>query len=400
MKFHFNILKRIFTFTLAFCLLTTTVYGKEDSESTSAKKTSDTATSVEENNNSTTSTLTPIGEPVLLFEDAFELAKENSTSLMSSEKSKEFYEDQKGELWDRHGFVPVSNYEYEQWTYSPSVYSYTSLIYNTQLALDTLNLQDDLLHSTIESSLKTMFSKIIDIETSLSIAKIEQSQQETIYTQSQKKYELGLLSKHALEQEKINRKTSRLAVSQLETQLASLYSNLNYILGEPEENRYTLEKIELFEPYTLSISMDAYVNGALKKDISVLMAEEQLDALQFKKNFILGSSTDLQTNQSDFSYTEAKRELKTLKQDKSNNIRQCYDQLQVLEQTYNSVLLTLNAAKTNLHAATIQFEAGNITALELEQAALGITKIEQQLEKLIHTYDLQLFMFKNTSLIQ
>ncbi|KXL54062.1 outer membrane efflux protein [Anaerotignum neopropionicum] len=335
--------------------------------------------------------------PHLTYEEALKKAKNHSVDLRDLQKTTDFLQESKEDIWDKVGNFSVPIYDYQQWV-NDAVFAYTSAIYTTDSSMTKNKYATQITNLALEATLKSTFSSIIENENNLKLLKETSEIQGTLYEQGKTKFGLGLISQYQLDQLKASYETSKTNVYQLERTLEQMYMNLNDLMGEAVDKKYTLEYEVEFEPYVLPSSMEAYINAALKKDYSILLKEQAIEDAKFKQNYL--SEEDNSNNKSNkFSYESAQRELKAAKQDKEIAIRNAYVQLQQAEVNYNQAKADLALAQADLKTAEVNYKVGNITELTLTQAQLGVTQKELALEKIVFAYDMQVFTFKNTSLM-
>lgn len=336
--------------------------------------------------------------PVLTYEQALEKAKKHSVELIDLQKTNELLQDSKEDLWDVVGSFSVPTYDYQKWV-NDAVYAYTSAIYNTDSGMTKNKYATQVTSLMLEATLKSTFSSIVENEANLELVKENSEIQKTLYEQGQTKYRLGMISQYKLDQLKADYDTSKVNIYQLEKTLEQMYMSLNNIIGESADKKYKVEYDVEFVPYVLQGSLEAYINAQMNKDYTILLKEQAVEDAKFNKNYLSESTLDSTNKSNKNSYESAQRALKAAKQDKEIAIRNAYVQLQQSEANYNQAKADLAQAQADLKTAEVNFAAGNVTKLTLDQAKLGVSQKELSLEKLARAYDMQVFTFKNTSLI-
>ncbi len=344
------------------------------------------------------STQTEQTVPVLTYEQALEKAKTHSVDLRDLEKATEYLQEVKGDVWDKVGSFANPTYDYQQWV-DDAVYAYSSSIYTTNSSLTKNKYTTKITNLMLEATLKSTFSSIVQNESNLELLKETSEIQKTLYEQGQKKFELGMLSQYKLDQLKADYEESKVNVYQLEKTLEQMYISLNDLMGESVDKAYTVEYNVEFEPYVLAVSMESFINSSINSDYSILLKEQAVEDAKFTQNY-LSESTDNTSNKSKkYSYESAQRTLKAAKEDKEIAIRNAYVALQQAEANYNQAVADLAQAQADLKTAEVNYKVGNITELALQQSQLGVTQKEIALEKIVYSYDMQVFAFKNSSLI-
>lgn len=336
--------------------------------------------------------------PVVTFEEALQKVKSNSKDLVDLQKQSDFLQESKEDIWDAVGTFSTPTYEYQKWVDS-GVYSYTSAIYSTNSNMTKNKYQTQSSNLAIEATLKGTFSNIVETEETLELLKETLAISKTIYEQGQTKNNLGMLSKFELDKLKATYDANKTKVYQLEKNLEQNYINLNNLMGESPDKKYTLEYNVEFEPYVLQGTIELYINAAMKNDLGILMAAQAVEDAKFNKNFVSENTMNTTNKENKLTYEAAQRAYKKAKEDKDIAIRNAYIQLQQSEANYNQLKADLEQTKATLKTAEVNYKIGNTTKLTLDQAQLAVTKDELALKSFARSYDMQVFAFKNTSLI-
>ncbi|MDD4844273.1 MAG: TolC family protein [Anaerotignum sp.] len=335
--------------------------------------------------------------PVLTYKEALEKAKSHSVDLRDLAKATDYLQDVKGDVWDRVGSFANPTYDYQQWV-DDAVYAYSSSIYTTNSSLTKNKYTTKITNLMLEATLKSTFSSIVQNENNLELLKETSEIKKTLYEQGQKKYELGMISQYKLDQLKADYEESKVDVYQLEKTLEQMYTSLNDLMGESVDKAYTVEYNVEFEPYVLSVSMESFINASINSDYSILLKEQAVEDAKFTKNYL--AESDNSSNKSKkYAYESAQRTLKAAKEDKGIAIRNAYVALQQAESNYNQAVADLTQAQADLKTSEVNYQVGNITELTLKQSQLGVTQKKIALEKIVYSYDMQVFAFKNSSLI-
>ena len=381
---------------LVVSLFGSTAYGAEAvaKEATTKEATTKEATTKEE----AVQTQGEDAVPVLTFEDALEKAKKKSVDLANLQRTNELLQETKEDIWDAVGGFSLPTYEYQKWV-DAGVYAYTSGVYQTDSGMKKNKYAMQMTNLALEATIKSTFASIVENEENLNLVKETSAIQKTTYEQGQAKLNLGMISQFSLDQLKAEYDKSKITVYQLEQSIAQMYTSLNNLLGEPIDKKYRVVYDVEFEPYVLQGSLEAYINASVKNDFNILLKEQAVEDAKFNQNYVSESTTNSTNKNNKFNYDSAKRDLKDAKENKDIAIRNAYVQLQQSEASYNQAVADLKLAQSKLKTAEVNYQVGNVTKLVLEQAQLGVTQKELALKVLARGYDMQVFMFKNPSLI-
>lgn len=148
----------------------TTAFAAETSTETAAESTSEEgAVSTEES-----------GVWQLTYEEALELAEDNSSDLDNVAEKAEYLQDLKEDIWDITGSFSVPTVSYQQWV-DDEVYSIYSQIQSISSSMTQNRYTEEITKLTLESTVKSYFTSILSDESSLEVAKKEAEVKKTRY---------------------------------------------------------------------------------------------------------------------------------------------------------------------------------------------------------------------------
>lgn len=336
--------------------------------------------------------------PELTYEAALEKAKKHSPDLRDIADTAEFLQKTKEDLWDRVGYFDSPDYDYQRWV-NDGWYMVTSSAFSTTTSMKQNSYGEAITKLGLEAGVKNYFITILSQEDNLELLKKNMELQQKLYKQGKTKYQLGLISKFDLD--KLETETNNLAdsITLVESALEQIYTQFNSLLGESPEKRYQLVYDVSYEPFTLNQTMDQYINGKVNASNTLKILELNVESAKFKKNYLPESSTGSETNQNNLSYDQAKRSLKTSKDDFALAIRNGYNAILQKETEYATAQAALKQAEADYHKAEVNYQAGNITALTLEQAQMGVDKAKNEIQQVVYDHDLAIFNFQNPDLL-
>ncbi|MCI8867020.1 MAG: TolC family protein [Anaerotignum sp.] len=336
--------------------------------------------------------------PELTYEAALEKAKKHSPDLRDIADTAEFLQKTKEDLWDRVGYFDSPDYDYQRWV-NDGWYMVTSSAFSTTTSMKQNSYGEAITKLGLEAGVKNYFITILSQEDNLELLKKNMELQQKLYKQGKTKYQLGLISKFDLD--KLETETNNLAdsITLMESALEQIYTQFNSLLGESPEKRYQLVYDVSYEPFTLNQTMDQYINGKVNASNTLKILELNVESAKFKKNYLPESSTGSETNQNNLSYDQAKRSLKTSKDDFALAIRNGYNAILQKETEYATAQAALKQAEADYHKAEVNYQAGNITALTLEQAQMGVDKAKNEIQQVVYDHDLAIFNFQNPDLL-
>ncbi len=336
--------------------------------------------------------------PELTYEDALAKAKKQSPNLRDIQATADYLQDTKEDLWDKVGYFNNVNYDYQKWV-NDAWWAVTYAAFSTDMGMQQTSLGRKIQELALEATVKNYFTTILSSLDGLELAQKNAEVQKELYQQGQTKYSLGLLSKYNLDQLEIAADQAQDTVTKLEASIEQIYTQLNNLMGEKTDARFTFVYEVEYEPYVMDQTMEQYINDKINSDLTIQLKELDVENAKFSKNYLKESSDGSEKNQNELTYDQAKRALKTAKEEKEVAIRNAYSQLGQLETDYMSQQADLTKAQADLHAAEVNYQAGNTTKITVTQAELGVLQAENTVKQTVYQHDLAVFTFENTSLL-
>ena len=366
----------------------TTAFAAETSTETAAESTSEEGTvSTEES-----------GVWQLTFEEALELAEDNSSDLDNVAEKAEYLQDLKEDIWDITGSFSVPTVSYQQWV-DDDIYAIYSSIQNISSSMTKNRYSEELTKISLEATVKNYYTSIFSDQSSLELAKKDMAVKKTLWEQGQRKNQLGLLSDYDLNTLRSDYEQAQYNVTKLEMALEQEYLSFYNFIGEDREKDYTLVYDVEYAPYELPQPMTQYINSKMNTDYTIKLQEQAVKDAEFNKNYMSMSSSNATSANNKHSYEEAKRSLKTAKDSKELAIQNAYNSILSLESQYDSAVTTLEQAEAAQRAAEVNYKAGNTTAITLDQAALAVEQAQNAVTQLEYAHDMQIYQFENTELL-
>lgn len=334
----------------------------------------------------------------LTFDEALELAEENSSDLDNVAEKAEYLQDLKEDIWDITGSFSVPTVSYQQWV-DDDVYSIYSQIQSISSSMTQNRYTEEITKLTLESTVKSYFTSILSDESSLEVAKKEAEVKKTQYLQGQTKNKMGLISDYDLRTLETDYKTALDNVETLERTIEEEYRSFNQLLGISDDTEYELVYDIEYTPYEMGQSMTQYIQNKLNTDYTIKQLEQNVDDAEFNKNYMSMSSTNSQSASNKYSYEEAKSTLKTAKEEKELAIQNAYNEVQELENQYETAQRNLETAKSNLELAELNHSLGRNTTLDVTIAELDVEEAENALAQIVYSHDMKIYQLENTELL-
>ena len=335
--------------------------------------------------------------PQLTFEEALKKVKKNSPDLKDLEETMDMLWDQEEKLEDM-GVTYVPNYDYKHWV-PDAWYAATAGLFGVEMGQKQATIGKQLTELGLEVSLKSMFISIIANEAGLELAKDNAEMQKTLYLQGYTKYRLGMLSKYNLNQLQITYEKAKGSLEAQELALEQMYVKLNYMMGTNADQRYQLVYDVEYAPYELELTMNQYINAAMKDDLTIAMMELEVESAKFNRNYVPSSQGGTNTAQLKLTHEQKQRALKTAKKEKEMLIRNGYLQIKNAETEYEAAIANLTKAEADYRVAQLNYQAGNVTKTVVDGAEMGVMQAKLALQGAVYGHELYVFMFENPSLL-
>lgn len=277
--------------------------------------------------------------------------------------------------------------------------AYLSSIHSLDASYRTSKIREEVTKIGIEAAVKNSFSAIELNQNKLDLLQKNYKIQKQLLAQGTLKNDVGIMSDKDLQD--LSRETQQMAeqIKQLEMNIDNAYIALNNLLGLPAEDRYEIVNNVEYAPLEMNMSIDTYVSRKLSTDQSLQMQQIAVENAEFSSKTISDSSTGSEYRTAELEAANTARDYKTAKEDKEKSIREAYIQIQQLESARKNLETDLAKAKSDHEKAQVNYQVGNITQLDLEQAELALDNVENSLLENTLNHDLLLFTFDNTCVL-
>ncbi|MFI3175054.1 MAG: hypothetical protein R3Y53_07680 [Bacillota bacterium] len=342
------------------------------------------------------------GKPYLSVAEAVEKANKASWDLYSMDKTIDYLSDKSFDIWDSYyGWWNKSQITGNQQYVDAVTHSVGNAIMTLDNTVDELELTQQKIELGNEATVKNYFSAIAQMEASVRMLEANLNLQKLTESQTMVQLIMGQVSQNTLDQTGNDIAVSELNVIALQQQIDQMYTTLNNLIDEPTDNRYTLEKVGEFTPYEklTETEMKRFISNSMKKDLTVLQTQADLEAAKIATTYMSTEITDDERDENAYNLQNAYRAEKRILEEKDIAIRAAYTELAIIEQSYEQALLNLKIAEDNVRVVEINVQVGNLPKIQLEQVKLSLLQSENELEQLAYSYDMQVFMLENSSLL-
>lgn len=336
---------------------------------------------------------------VLTYEKAVELATKNNSQLSTLEESIDYMEKNQELTVKNMGAYSAMLYDSQTRTMSSQFGSLLAGAKTMENGIKTSKYNKQLIEMGNKYLVKNYFNGIKLAETGLSLAEKNSSIAQDKYNQNIVKNRLGMISQNDLQTSKNDYDKSKNTVEQTEIAIEKTYESLKNALGISADKQIEIDYEVSYEPFVLDRSVESYITTTLSKDPSIKIEEEKLNLANQMKVLSTYDTAAYSYLEKQNNVNAASRNLKDAKDNMKTNITNAYNDIKTLETERASLEAALKDAKTTYETAKTNYEVGNITALTLKQAELGVENAENNLTTNAYNHDLKVFAFNNPSLL-
>ena len=333
----------------------------------------------------------------LTEEDAYAKARKNSPDLREIQETVDYLYEVKGDFWDK-GFTSVPTYNYQKWN-NAGLYAINTALFQTETGIQQSSIGRQMTELGLQMAVKSYFTSIHTDLDNMQLAQENVKTQEKLLEQAELKYKLGMMSKYNYDKQKTALAQAKDSITQLENSLEQKYIKLNDLMGEKAETRFELVYDTTFKPYEMTHTMEQYITNKTQNELSIQLLELNLETAKFNKNYMSDAITGQQMEKNKVDYDKAMRALKNARSDMELAIKNTYLQIQQLETAYQTAVTDLEKAQADYRAVQVNYQAGNVTKLTVEQARMGILQKELALKSLAYNHDMLIFSFEHPSLL-
>lgn len=323
----------------------------------------------------------------LTLEEATQKALSRSTALKTSNMdlkiSAEKLEDEENSIAGGHTFEQLLAYIKQNASYTTS------------------KLSQQVTEEAVKFSLKQVYIEIINKEREIALTKMSLQLDEKELLIARTKQKLGLISEQELQNQELSYQKALASVEQEEIAVQNAYRSLAELIGMDVDENYQLTLEPVYEPLTLSVTLDTYITSKINTDPNIKQQQINLDTATSEAKFTHASVPESATADQEADNSVAKAEL-TLSDQKSSlrtQLQNCYDSIVQLESSYNNNLTELENLKKQLTISQKQYELEQCTELEVLQAKQSVAQKESEIIGQMYEHMLLLEQFEYSYLL-
>lgn len=227
--------------------------------------------------------------------------------------------------------------------------------------------------------LKTLLNGVIAAEGDLSVAKGDYEIQKKIQSQSELKFQLGLMSQYEYQKTSETLKSKELAISLKQSAMDAILTELDSLLKLGRGNYEFLNNSTITYTKLEDHNLDAHIAKILETSPDIWALKQIIKLKQDNINYYIFNAGLDPFEAKEIDITVAKQNLDAAVLSTDVALRQSYEQLIQLERTYESLQVELDKLKKDYAVANMNLRVGLTTELAVEQLQQGIASVDQQL---------------------
>ncbi|MCI1930623.1 MAG: TolC family protein [Clostridia bacterium] len=323
---------------------------------------------------------------VITYDVAVQRAIDNTTDIDTLNDTIKYLDDCNSALWNNlNGIMALPD---ESYVLESDIGSSLSQTYNLSSNIKKSEYQKQMLEETALLTTRNYLNTIAVSKESIELMKQNIDVEKENYEQMKIKNKLGMLSDKdlATEKNKVDSLQNNLASTQLA--LDNAYTSFEKLIGIKNGEKYVIDYDIEYEPFKLDVPLDSYITIKTQTDPSIKAADADINNAKYQKNISTYETSAYSYEEKDNTLKAADRTKGDLVKDMKTNIQTCANNIDKTDEEIKAALLTIDDAKQKYDTAKVNYDVGNITKLQLDQASLAITSAQVSLLQLYSQYDI------------
>lgn len=327
------------------------------------------------------------------YDEAVKLAIKNTSSIATIDEAMDYMENSKEAIsTNLSGYYPYSG---TSQTVETAIGTLLSSIGTIDGNSKAYRYQKQMLEETAELMVKNYFDTIKTSENALALAKDSLRLKQDEYSQLVLKNKLGMISNNDLKNASNALTKMKENVKMAELAIDSVYSSLGNTIGLKAGTDFNIDYTLEYKPFEMEIGLDSYITQKSSTDPSVQVAKAKLETAEFQKKVSTYETEPYSYQQKDNAVNSADRTWGDTVKNLKTAIANAYNSIGQLESNRTALEAALADAKTTYATAQTNYQVGNITKLQLEQAELAVKSAENDLLSNASSHDLLVFQFEH-----
>lgn len=247
----------------------------------------------------------------------------------------------------------------------------------------------------VEKAVKGAMSTIITDEAALKVA----DEALSVYKEEHKvvllKNRLGMATETEVTAARAKVESYEASVDTTEQELSNAYAILARLMGVSGTD-FSIEYHVEYVPYVLNGNLSAYVSKSNSTNPDLQKVRVLLDNSIANKTFtLMNDTTPYGSDSINYDISKSQIALKDAEDLFKSAIEDTYKRIIKIEGDIKSAKSSLETAQTALEVAELNFSLGRGTQLAVDGAKVKVKTIENEIEALKYSHDLEVFSFEN-----
>lgn len=330
---------------------------------------------------------------VFTYTEALAKAVNANSTLKNLEDSVDYIEERRKDTLDNFNDVMLS----------PSPVDITKMAIELVRGLNTLQSQSaaipyrqQILKDTSEYLLRNSLSTIAAYEMDIQMLEENIKLQNKNISNLTLKESLGMASENELRTAKQSLESSKSNLNSLKISLSKAQNGLKKVIDFNGPETVAVDYDPTVKP--VNVTIKSYVTARVSEDPTVKLKQLDVDNAQYKLDSY-DEDVDSSKLELENALNTASRDLYDTQRNLESAIRAAYEDIQALEERQKALHIDLQKAKDDYNTMVANYEAGLVTAYEVDALKLAILKIEIDLSKNAYNYWLLTYGFEKPYLL-
>ncbi|MCI8342733.1 MAG: TolC family protein [Firmicutes bacterium] len=331
---------------------------------------------------------------VYTFDEIYELAKKNSTTLKLLEKNADLLSAQSRDIAQSTGLaLAPEGYDYN-YTATPE-YSNIMRMMSLNVSRQSQRYTEEATLLRLQGGIINSLGTIVSGERAIETSKISLANAEENLKLVKTKKSLGMATEMEVTSAQSQLETIKTELESNKKDVENAYAALATVMGIRNSN-FKVEYAPEYEIFELDLDLEVYLLRKNDENPNVKAVQLQADTLVKNKNFTIGNdTTPYASDTANYDIEKANAELKDMRENLITAGRQVYTSIRQLEETISATETSLKTAEDALRIAELNYETGNGIKFDVDKAKENVVKLQDSIFSMKIQHAKLVFSFEN-----
>ncbi|MBQ4347619.1 MAG: TolC family protein [Firmicutes bacterium] len=329
----------------------------------------------------------------LTYEEACEIAIENSSDLRELADGMELAEDSREKISQSLNGLSLPSQQMSIFVTTSAYVTALKSVSSLQSTIDNAKYSRALIENGCELGVLASFIEIANAERQLEMLKetLRLTRKDTDFAEL--RYQLGLISANERKEANTKFEDMKTNIELLELNIESAYTALKRLLGVNYD--FVIDYAAEYEPMGKVDNIEAEINKLISQDPYLVILASDIAQAELNMELFASDGETESYAQKEYNLNSANREYAGTKKDMQKSMQVTYIQIQQLEATRKTLENAIEKAKSDYITADASLAAGMITEHELQWAKMAITNAEAELVSNTYSHEMLKYMFEH-----